>query len=187
MTVQEKLYTVEEFWEIAHLSENADLRLELVEGVVSKMPPAGGEHGEIAANLLITIGTHIRQHQLGHVTAAETGYILFQNDQGKDTVRAPDVGYISYQRMPDRLPVKYISLPPDLAVEVVSPTDKGEDIESKVNDYLRAKVAQFIFLYPATRTVVVYQGDTITRLSGDDVIDFSAVLPGFSLRVSELF
>ncbi|MBI1259562.1 MAG: hypothetical protein GC204_19005 [Chloroflexi bacterium] len=104
MMIQEKLYSVEEFWEIAHLPENDEKRLELVEGVIYEMPPAGGEQGELGANLLITIGSHIRQHKLGHVTAAKTGYILFENDEGKDTVRAPDVGYVSFERMPNRLP-----------------------------------------------------------------------------------
>jgi Uma2 family endonuclease len=187
MAVQEKLYSVEEFWEIAHLLENDEMRLELVEGVIHKMPPAGGEHGEIGANLLIEIGTHIRQHQLGHVTTAETGYILFTNESGKPTVRAPDVGYISYARMPDRLPPTYIPLPPDLAVEVVSPNDGAEEIESKINSYLRAGVRMIVFVYPASRIVNVHQGNTITRLSGDDVIDFGDVLPGFSLKVSAIF
>ncbi len=187
MTVQEKLYTIDEFWEIAHRPENDEKRMELVEGVIYEMPPAGGEHGEIAANLLITIGSHIRQHELGHVTAAETGYILFTNDDGKDTVRAPDVGFISYERMPDRLPPKYIPLPPDLAVEIVSPNDGAEEIERKINEYLRAGVRMIVFVYPATRSVNVYKGSTIARLSGDEVIDFSEVLPGFSLHVSEIF
>jgi Uma2 family endonuclease len=187
MVVQEKLYTVEEFWEIAHLPENADLRLELVEGVIYTMPPAGGEHGEIGANILIEIGTHIRQNKLGHVTTAETGYILFTNESGKPTVRAPDVGYISYERMPDRLPPTYIPLPPDLAVEVVSPNDSAEEIESKINSYLHAGVKLIVFVYPASRTVTVHQRNTIIRLSGEDVLDFGDVLPGFSLKVSEVF
>lgn len=187
MTVQEKLYSVEEFWEIAHLPENADLRLELIEGVVYKMPPAGGEHGEIGANLLIEIGTQVRQNKLGHITTAETGYILFTNESGKPTVRAPDVGYISYARLPDRLPPTYIPLPPDLAVEVVSPNDGAEEIERKIDDYLRAGVGMIVFVYPASRTVNVYKDNSVTRMSGDDVIDFGDLLPDFSLPLSEIF
>ncbi len=187
MTVREKRYTIDEFWEIAHRPENDEKRMELVEGVIYEMPPAGGEHGEIAANLLITIGTHIRQHELDHVTAAETGYILFTNDDGKDIVRAPDVGYISDERMPDRLPPKYIPLPPDLAIEIVSPNDGAEDIERKINEYLRAGVRMIVFVYPATRSVNVYKGSQSVRLSGDDMIDFDDVLPGFSLRGNEMF
>jgi len=187
MTIQEKLYSIDEFWEIAHLAENDEKRLELVEGVIYEMPPAGGEHGEIGANLLITIGSRIRQYKLGHVTTAETGYILFTNDNGKDTVRAPDVGYISYERMPDRLPPTYIPLPPDLAIEVVSPNDKPADIEDKVKDYLRAGVHMFVFVYPSTKSVYAFKGNEVVRLSGDDVLDFAPVLPGFSMRISEMF
>jgi Uma2 family endonuclease len=187
MVVQEKFYTVQEFWEVAHLPEYAEKHLELVEGVICEMPPAGGEHGELAGTLLGLIWTHVREHKLGHVTAAETGYILFVNAEGKDTVRAPDVGYISYERMPDALPPTYIPLPPDLAVEVVSPNDKAEDIESKINDYLRANVPLFWFFYPASRTVNVYKGKTIRRLGVNDVLDGGDVLPDFSLHLSDLF
>ena len=187
MTIQEKLYTIDEFWEIAHLPENDEKRLELVEGVIVEMPPAGGEHGELGGNLFGFIWTHVRQNKLGHVTAAETGYVLFINNDGKDTVRAPDVGYISYERMPERLPPTYIPLPPDLAIEVVSPNDKPVDIENKVNDYLRAGVRMFIFVYPATKSVYVFKGSEVARLSADDKLDFGDVLPGLSLRVSEIF
>ena len=187
MTIQEKLYTVEEFWEMAHLAENDEKRLELVEGEIYEMPPAGGEHGELGADLLIRIGSHIRQYKLGHVTIAETGYILFTSDDGKDTVRAPDVGYISYERLPNRLPPTYIPLPPDLAVEVVSPNDRADEIEVKINQYLRAGVRLIISVSPASRTVNVFKGSQVIRLSGDDVLDFAPVLPGFSLRISELF
>ena len=187
MTIQEKLYSIDEFWEIAHLAENDEKRLELVEGVIYEIPPAGGEHGEIGANLLITIGSHIQQQQLGHVTAAETGYILFTNDDGKDTVRAPDVGYISYERMPDRLAPTYIPLPPDLAIEVVSPNDKADDIEAKINQYLKAGVRMIVFVYPALRTVNVFKGSEIVRLSGDDLLDFGEILPGYSLHIREIF
>jgi len=187
MTIQEKLYTVEEFWEIAHLPENSEKRLELVEGEIYEMPPVGGEHGELGANLLIFVGSHIRQHKLGHVTTAETGYILFTDDDGKDTVRAPDVGYISYERMPDRLPPTYVPLPPDLAIEVVSPNDRLVEIEKKVTDYLRAGIRLFVFVYPETKSVYVFQEGKIIRLEADNTLDFGTVLPNFSLRVREIF
>lgn len=119
--------------------------------------------------------------------AAETGYILFPDAEDKPTVRAPDVGFVSYARIPGRLPATYIPMPPDLAVEVVSPNDKGEDIEAKVSDYLRAGVRMVVFFYPATRTAHVYRGNQISRLSGDDLLDFGDVLPGLSLRLSDLF
>ncbi|MBI1259561.1 MAG: hypothetical protein GC204_19000 [Chloroflexi bacterium] len=78
-------------------------------------------------------------------------------------------------------------LPPDLAIEVVSPNDKPIEIENKVKDYLRAGVRLFVFVYPATRSVYVFKGGEVARLSTDDTLDFSAVLPGFSLKVNEIF
>lgn len=187
MTIQEKIYSVDEFWKIAHLQENDEKRLELVEGIIYEMPPAGGEHGEIAASLLSLIWHHVRENQLGHVTAAETGYILQTNEAGKTSVRAPDVGFISYARMPNRLPPTFIPLPPDLAVEVVSPNDKGDEIEIKIAEYLSVGVRMIVFVYPATKSVNVYHGNTITRLSAADMLEGGDVLPGFSVHVSELF
>lgn len=187
MAVQEKLYTVDEFWEIAHLPENDEKRLELVEGVIYTMPPAGGEHGEGAGNLFGFIWTHVRQHKLGHVTAAETGYVLFVNEADKSTVRAPDVGYISYQRIPDRLPAKFVPMPPDLAVEVVSPNDSAEEVEAKISDYLRAGVRLILVVYPSSKTATVFRGGAISRLNEDEIFDGGDVLPGFSLRIGDVF
>src|SRR4051812_44007689 len=118
MAVQEKLYTADELW---NLSDNdADKRYELDEGNLIEMSPSGEEHGLIAMTIGALMFIFVRQYKLGKVTAAETGYLLFSGPP--QTVRAPDVGFISQDRTRPTTE-KYYPVPPDLAVEVVSPND----------------------------------------------------------------
>jgi Uma2 family endonuclease len=187
MVIREKFYTAEEFWEIAHLPEFVDKRLELIEGEIQEMSPAGGEHGEVGGDLFGFIWNHVRQNGLGRVTAAETGYILFKDPDGKDTVRAPDVGFVSSERAPQPFTEKYIPMAPDLAVEVVSPGDSADEIETKVTQYLRYGVRMVIVVYPTTKTVLVHTPTGLKRLTIEDTLDGGDVLPGFTLKVREIF
>ena len=184
MVVQEKLLTADDLWALAHQPENAGKRFELVRGALREMSPAGGEHGEVAGIIFGLIWTHVRQHQLGRVTAAETGYIL---ESDPCTVRAPDVGFISRARSPQPLDAQYVPLPPDLAVEVVSPGDRADAVEEKVLDYLRAGVAPVWVIYPASRTVIAHTAAQVRRLGPDDTLDGGSVLPGFAVTVNAIF
>lgn len=133
MVIRERLYTAEDLWEISHFPENAEKRLELVDGVIIEMPPAGGEHGGLGMEAGRVVGNHVKEHKSGYVTAAETGYILYKNPDGRDTVLAPDVGFVRADRLPDGLPKKYIPCAPDLAIEIVSPNDKAAEIHRKIS------------------------------------------------------
>jgi Uma2 family endonuclease len=121
------------------------------------------------------------------VTAAETGYVLHRSDDGKDTVRAPDVGFVSKARLPAGLPKGYIPFAPDLAVEVVSPNDKAAEIQTKIGEYLRYGVRLIWVLYPDNQSIVVHTKEGARTLTVDDTLDGGDVLPGFSLPVRDLF
>src|SRR5438552_14613484 len=100
------------------------------------MAPASGGHGAIAMNLGISLGLFVRQHKLGVTFAAETGFILSRNP---DTVRAADGSFVSITRIPPGgVPMKFFPGAPDLAIEVISPSDTVFDVEEKVNDWLNA-------------------------------------------------
>jgi Uma2 family endonuclease len=188
MVIQEKFYTAEEFWEFSHRPENANKRLALVEGEIREMTPAGGEHGEITFDFGLVIGNFVKARNLGRVTAAETGYILDADPiTGKDTVRGPDIGFVSIERAPQPFRGKFIPMPPDLAIEVVSPDDRADEIEAKVQLYLRYGVRMVVVVYPSSKSVVVHRSDRMYRLTSEDTLDFGDVLPGFTLKVSEIF
>jgi Uma2 family endonuclease len=182
-----KTYTVEEFWDYVHLPENAGRRLELVNGEIVEMVPTGGEHGEVGGELFGLIWSHNRIHKLGRVTNAETGYVLTIREDNKAFVRAPDIGFISIKRAPAPFLSDFVPMPPDLAVEVVSPGDLAEEIEIKVQNYLQYGVRLVWLLYPALKKVFVRKLGQAIELSQGDILSGEDVLPGFEVKVSDIF
>ena len=187
MVTREKYINADKFWELAHLPENPDKHLELIEGVVYEMPPTGEEHGSDGGNFFGFIWTHVRAHDLGRVTAAETGFIVHTDENGKDTILAPDVGFISKAHMATVPSRKYVAGAPDLAVEVVSPNDRADEIHAKVNKYLQNGTRMVWVAYPATRTVVAHTASGAQTLGEDDTLDGGDVLPGFTLPIRDIF
>lgn len=187
MSIYIQYYTADDLWRLAHLPAYSAQRLELSEGILITLSPAGGKHGWIAHRFGLRVGTFVDAYDAGYVTAAETGYILHTGADGRDTVRAPDVGFVRRERLPQGLPDGYIPLAPDLAVEVVSPNDEAQAIEAKLNDYLRYGVRLIVFCYPRTRTFHVYSGNEHRVLNEDEVLDCDPVLPGLKISVGDVF
>lgn len=182
MTTRDKTYTADDLWTLSHAPQYANKRLELIDGELYEMTPAGGEHGEITMELGARVRNHVRERRLGRVTAAETGYKL-----SEITTLAPDIGFIAADRAPERLPKGYIPLAPDLAVEVVSPSDRAADVQHKVQMYLQFGVKLVWVVYPDTRSVMVHTGQGAITLTADDTLDGGDVLPGFTLAVKAIF
>jgi Uma2 family endonuclease len=162
------------------------LRRELIDGEVHVTPPPGEEHGAIAAEILVSLGSHVRAHGLGRVFAAETGYRTGSNP---DTVMAPDAAFVSRERIEQAAIGRgYRAGAPDLAVEVVSPGDSFVEVEAKVARWLAAGCRMVIVVNPARRAATVYRShDEITLLSAGDVLEGGDVVPGWTLPLRELF
>jgi Uma2 family endonuclease len=160
--------------------------VELVAGIVRHMTPAGGMHGALAAELLRVVANHVHQHELGRAFIAETGFILARDP---DTVRAPDVAFISTARLQSRVkPQGFIEGGPDLAVEVLSPDDSWSEISAKVAEYFRADTRAVWVVDPSTRTVTVHESEGANRrLDESQHLDGGAVLAGFSHPIRALF
>ena len=163
-----------------------DRRLELVAGELRAAEPAGGEHGAIALRIAISLGVHVAGRRLGQVFAAETGFIISRDP---DTVRAPDVAFVARRRV-ERfgLPRGFWPGPPDLAVEVLSPDDRPGAVREKVEGWLRAGCEMVLVVDPERRSVTV-QGspDDSVVIGGDEVIDTGDVVPGWRMRVADVF
>jgi Uma2 family endonuclease len=187
MSVQEKLYSADDLWALSRHPEYRERRLELSEGVLIDMAPASGSHGLFTFRFGIRLGVFAETNGLGCFTAAETGFILYKNPTGRDTVRAPDIGYVRRERCADIPATGYVPFAPDLAVEVASPDESGEDIQDKVLDYLRYGTSVVWYFYPKSRTVNVHTPSGTTTLGEDDTLDGGDVLPGFNMKVSEIF
>jgi Uma2 family endonuclease len=158
---------------------------ELVRGEIIHMAPAGAEHGDIGAELLVRITIHVRKHRLGKVYNADTGFIIGRDP---DTVRAPDVGFVRKERLPPGRIRGFFPGAPDLAVEIVSPFDRLSEMAAKVDDWLAAGTASVWVVDPSNRNIVVYHsGKTMTRFASGDELRDEDVLPGFALKLNELF
>ena len=149
------------------------------------MSPAGYEHGVIAGEMYGHLFNFVKQNRRGVVTAAETGFVIGHHP---DTVRAPDVGFIRAERVPHVRTRGYFQGPPDLAVEVVSPTDRAGELLAKVQDWLAAGCRAVWVVDPTSQTISVYRGSReTTLLTVDDELTDDELLPGFRLAVGEVF
>ena len=161
-------------------------RYELVEGRLRAMSPAGFDHGGVAVRIGGRLDEFVRGRRLGRVVGAETGFRLSRDP---DTVRAPDAAFVAADRLPPRDEQhRFLELAPDLAVEVVSPTDRAGEVTEKAFAWLAAGVSLVWVVYPAQRLVAVYSPDgSVTHRRVGEEVDGGAVLPGFRLPVDEIF
>jgi Uma2 family endonuclease len=187
MTVQVKISTANELWELSQSAQSANSkRLELVDGVIEESPLTGEEHGVIVSELTMLIGIRAQINNLGRVTAAGTGYLLHADSRNGDTVLAPDVAFVSYKRAV-ALSKKYADVAPDLAVEVVSPSEPYAKIARKVGLYLRYGTRLVWIVDPESQTIAVHTAKNTRTLGVSDTLDGGDVLPGFSLPVRYIF
>lgn len=182
MAVLNRLLTAED---LLHMPQES-IRSDLMRGELIRMTPAGARHGQIAGNFLIKLGAYVADNRMGRVFAAETGFILSRDP---DTVRGPDVAFVSRERIPpEGVPEGFWPMSPDLAIEVVSPGDTAADVEAKVYDYLDAGTSLVWVANPKTQRVTEYRSlSDIRVLTINDTLDGADVIPGFSLPLKELF
>jgi len=160
-------------------------RCELVQGELIMMSPAGFEHGRIVARITAPLTDFVEDRSLGIVTGAETGFLI---ERDPDTVRAPDVGFVRAERVPPTPKTGFFEGPPDLAVEVLSPSDAASDVLAKVHDWLSAGCQAVWVLDPATRTAVVHRMENRSVVSNTtDVLTDEDLLPHFRLAVERVF
>ena len=162
-----------------------DKQTELVRGSLIVREPPGYQHGLVALKIARLIANHAHDYDLGVAVAAETGFKLFSKP---DTVRAADAAFITHDRAPDPPPTGYLALAPDLAVEVVSPSDRAGEVQGKVSDWLTAGSRLVWVIDPVRRRAVVYRADaSVALLSEYDTLDGEDVLPGFACLLTALW
>jgi Uma2 family endonuclease len=133
------------------------------------------------------IDSFVRERALGWVWHADMGYACFPDSSKK--VRFPDVSFVRKERLPDELTSEgYIYVPPDLAVEVVSPNDSAYEVEDKVVEFQRVGVPLVWVIFPESRTAYVHGGDgSVVRLREEDELTDDHVLAGFRCRLGDVF
>ncbi len=157
---------------------------ELDEGRLICMPPGGMRSSRVTIKLSTRLNTFVEAHDLGFCTDAQGGVLLFR---GPDTVRAPDIAFISKERAA-LAGTGYFPGAPDLAVEVLSPSDRPSRVSRKVQQYLAAGARLVWVIDPEDRTAAVYRpGREMTLLEADGVLDGEDVLPGFRLPLADIW
>lgn len=160
-------------------------RAELVRGVLVVREPPGFNHGAIVARLTLVLADYVRSHELGLVVAGDAGFHLASDP---DTVRGADVAFVRRERLPDPLPVAFAAFAPDLAVEVLSPSDRPGATLGKVGDWLSGGTQLVWVIDPMRRIARIYQEDgTELVIHERDALDGGGVIPGFSCPLATIF
>ena len=159
---------------------------ELVDGVLMEKPPMAMISSYYTGRLSTRLGNFADDHDLGVVLEGHTSYRCFPHKPAQ--VRRPDLSFIRRDRVTRDIYEGHVPIRPDLAVEVTSPGDRVRDLEGRIADYLAAGVPLIWVLHPPNDIVRVYHADnTALRLVGEDVLSGEHILPGFEVRVAELF
>ncbi|MBI1348401.1 hypothetical protein GC163_19180 [bacterium] len=182
-------FTADEFYDYMQRAENRHKHCELEDGEIVELSVPKKLHGLICANVAFFLISYVKQRGSGYVCSNDSGFIT-QRDP--DTVRGVDVAYFedasSFEEVEAASP-KYSSVPPVLAVEVLSPDVRTVRVMQKVGEYLTAGVKEIWIIDPEAREVAVHRvGQPLTiLLEGDAAITGSAVLPDFELPLAEIF
>ncbi len=160
---------------------------EVVGGQIVEKPAMSVLASVVATVLVRWMAAYVDEQQLGRV-ASETLFLL---DPELGLKRRPDLAFVSAERWPlDRViqEAEAWDIVPDLAVEVISPTNGAAQMAAKIDEYFRAGVRQVWVVYPGTRKIYLYDTPTSARIlqEGDD-LDGGSVLAGFRLTVNKLF
>jgi Uma2 family endonuclease len=159
--------------------------LELFEGELRTVSPANMRHGDIAGQIGMILRQYVSPRKLGRVII-EGGFVLARNP---DTVLGPDVSFIQQSRVPaDGLREEFFEGHPDLAVEIISPTNPKRELDAKMKTYLKHGTPLAWLVDPRGQTVDVYRPkQAVKRLKKTDMITGEEVIPAFSCAVAEFF
>ena len=181
-TTMTKLLTADDLLRL----DSEGVRGELIGGVLYETMPTGYAHGKIVTKLTVLLAAFIMPRKLGSLTASDSGVWL---ERDPDTVREPDIAYFSAAKIPlDAMDTGYAEVPPDLVVEITSPSTGRRETHDKALMWLSYGVDLVWVVQLDTRTVDVYQpGRAVVTLDEHDTLDGHDVLPGFTCAVSEVF
>ena len=149
------------------------------------MSPAGTRHGDLAIQIAAAL-YNFGARRLGRVLDSSTGFRMQEGN-----VRSPDVSFLSRERLRGlkKLPTGFFDGAPDLAVEILSPSDTLTGLHERLVEYFANGTRLAWVVNPLEETVLVYQEAAHSErlLHKGDVLEGAPLLPGFSLALSELF
>ena len=187
MSTTMRLITADELEDMPHRDEHGnDCRLELIRGELIVMSPTKPLHGIVCARLAAALINFVEANDLGMAFGAETGFVV---ERDPDSVLGADAAFVSKERLTtvDNFE-KFFPFAPDLAIEVLSPSNAVREIHEKIALYFAAGSRAVWVFNPKKRTAAVYTSPSeFHTLEENDTLDGGDVLPGFSLDLSKLF
>jgi Uma2 family endonuclease len=168
------------------LNTNSDLgRCELVRGELVMMTPGRARHAAVGLRIGRALLNFVEEHGLGEVFDSSAGYVLTRNP---DTVREPDVSFLSKKRVTQQDLDAFLEGAPDLAVEVLSPGNTAAEMRDKMAEYFDAGCRVVWIVDPLRKSVTVHHPNRVPDvLTEEDTLTEKELLPGFSLAIREIF
>src|SRR5262245_49378098 len=158
---------------------------ELVDGRIVPMTPTGSEHGAIEVRLITALSIFVRQRNLGWVFGGEVGIYTRRRP---DSVRGADIAVVSRSRLPDGPGKRFLTVAPELVVEILFPDDRWQEPRQKIDEYFAIGAERAWVVEPDNRAVLVFTSSTVSRrVDEGEELAGEGVLQGFSIRVRELF
>lgn len=181
-----RLITADELLRISSELSVHGKSCELIEGRLKVMSPAQTTHGIVAGEVFGLLYSHVRPNRLGKLFAAETGFVVSRRP---DSIRAPNVAFVRQARIEAIGPTeKFFPEAPTLAVEVVSPSDTADEVQEKAQMWIEAGCGAVWVVWPHSRSLTDYRSLNSIRLLGEeDTLEGGDVVPGFSMKVAEIF
>jgi len=184
MVIRDKTYTVEEFYKALE-DRDDDQRFELIEGIIVEMAPPRYINAVIAALVVSYLGIYVIENDLGYVSGADGGFALSAGD-----VRIPDVAFVAKERIHGNLP-KLVNGAPDLAVEVISPSETPVSINEKTRLYFDTGAKAVWIIYPDERLAEIRtpsdEGFHVITVGIEGNLHAKSVLPNFELPLRKIF
>ena len=163
---------------------SAEKTVELVRGRLLVREPPGTWHGRISANLAWHLESFIRPRSLGAVFGQDTG---FRIGSDPDTVRGPDMAFLSAQHLHHVTARGFAEVAPEIVAEVLSPDDRPGEVPGKVADWLAAGVKLVWVIDPLRNQARVYRPDgSLSLIEETGALDGEDVLPGFTCTLKEI-
>lgn len=160
-------------------------RRELIRGELIEMSPVSPQHGRVVGRLSARVVDYALDHDLGEVYVGDTGWRL---EYAPDTVLAPDIAFVRKARVADVNEVGFAKTFPDLAIEVLSPSNTAAEMILKLKIYSSSGVSTVWIIEPTRQVAEMHRkGQPVIRLGLDDSLEEPELLPGFSLKLRDLF
>lgn len=159
-------------------------RYELWEGKLVRRRASKPRHGAVAGEIVGRLYVYLSAHPIGRVYIAEAGF----RSGPDESLYCPDASYVSHERAAAMSLDEFVPFAPDIAIEVRSPDNTLRKLETKARHYLEHGARRVWILDPRDKTARVRRPDAPPRtLRADELLTGDEVLPGFEVRVGELF